>query len=421
MVTSEVRSEDISTEMVPARFFFLLLLIVVLAAALEFPEWLILVGDLPVPWLDKNLPYLAPFVVAILLFNILLAVRTPPGRVSVSLEALLLILFVVAVWGIELAHLATGGGEFHSWLHLGYFWLVLFFLTVLSFQHRLPDCREQVVRTVAALSVAMALLLGLAQAVSPSWGTALSGLVASQLFDSAQVAYTALLGLAVLLFDYRPRSHGEGLLAYGLGCGILVWVVTGQRLAGPILLLLLLLGLRAFCFLRGRKQRIAFAILLIACLAAGLLLLSNVRDPTLSGLSGGSVYYDEVGAIHGDIASSYARRETIYASLRIFLDAPLFGAGMASASELRSLTFGLHSNIFYLLASAGLAGFSLFILPLALATRRAFRNGGLRAFAYPGLVLGTMLLMPKVAWWWAVAIYLLITLPPVFNGRTKAI
>lgn len=416
-VTIKVRREkNISTEMatmVAAKVFLSLMLLVVLAGALEIPEWLILVGGLPVPWLDKNLPYLGPFVAAILVFNVLLARRTPSCRVPVLPEPLLLAAFVVAVFGIELAHLATGGGEFHGWLHLGYFWMVVFLCTLLSFHPRLPDCRERVVRAVAGLSIVVVMLLGLAQTLSPAWGVALPGLVASQLFDSAQVAYLALFGFAVVLFDYRPRSRGEGLLVYAPGCGILIWGVMGQRLAGPILLLLGLLGLRAFSLLDRRNRPAIFAGLLLACLVVVLVFAPDAKNPTLSGLTGGAVYYDEIGAIHGDIASSFARRESILASLRLFLDAPLFGAGMAEVSEVRSLTFGLHSNIFYLLATAGLTGLSLFLLPLTLATWHAFGERGARAFAYPALVLGTMLLMPKVAWWWAVALYLLVTHPAV--------
>jgi hypothetical protein len=396
---------------IPVRFVFSFLLAIVLIGALELSEWVVLVFGLPVPWFDKNLPYLAPFVIAVFIFNIRLAGRSVRLDLSELALALVLLFFIISIFGIELAHLMLEGGEFRGGLHLGYFWFAVFVLTLMSFHYRLPDCPEQVARATVVLSIGMATVLVLAQLLSPGWGVALPGFVSAQLFDSAQIAYMAVFGLTVSIFYCKSRSIGELLLINVLGSCVLIYAILTQRLTGPVLLLLGVLGLKVLGLQRTRRTQIMAV--LMATLAGGLFFLTSSRengeDPTLVGLVGGTVYHDEVGFLHGDILSSYARRETIYASLQLFLESPIFGVGMSRVSEVRSLIYGLHSNFFSLLAGAGLLGMSLFLLPFIMVTSNAYRRDGPQALALPALVFCTMLLTPKVVWWWAVALYLLAT------------
>lgn len=391
------------------------LLLLTLFGALGIPEWLVLVTGVSIPWLDNDLPYLAPLLLAIMIFNTLVASRLNGGRILVLPESLLLILFVVVAFAIELGHVVMNGGEVVTRLHLSLFWMVVYYLALHSFHPILLNCRAWTVTLAIGMGFGVAVLDVLTVVVfSPAWGAVPFGLDPSQLFDSTFVAYLTTFAFALVLFEHTPRTRTGVWGQYALVAPVLAWATHLQRLVGPDLLLLALLGLKGLTLIRSNRSRILALIGILVPLAAGMLYnLGNAHDPTLAGLGGGTYFFDEIGIVHGDIISSYIRRETILEELRLFLDSPLLGVGMGRASEVKILMFGTHSNLVYILAATGLLGFSLFVLPLAWATFRALRERGLQALALPMIVLGAMLLAPRVMWWWAVAMYLLSSRPDI--------
>jgi len=141
-----------------------------------------------------------------------------------------------------------------------------------------------------------------------------------------------------------------------------------------------------------------------------------VQNPTLKGLAGGPYYFDEVGSVHGDVISSYIRREAILQELRLFLDSPLLGIGVGRAMKVQVLMNGMHSNLVYLLVSTGLFGFALFVLVIVWAMSRSAPEQGLKVLALPMIMGMAMLLAPEAMGWWAVTMFLISSRPSCRPG-----
>lgn len=386
------------------------LLFVVLVGALEIPDWLILVTNAPIPWLGHYFPYFAPVLVVALGFNLAATERLRGGRIPFVAETLLFVLFVAVLASIEFAHWLLGGGEPRPWLVLTWFWICVHFLVLRSFDHYLPRCRSLVVELVVGLALFVAVCDFLfAIVLAPGWGKAPLGLNAGQLFDSAYVAYLSVFAIALLLFERATLSMVGAAVKYGLLIPFLAYVAHQQRLAGPDLLMLALLALKSLSLLPRRNLSLrAFVAFAAVVAGAGLMVnfIFGIDDPTLKGLGKGLYFFDEVGQVHGDIMSSFARRETILAELRLFLDSPIFGVGMARAGAVKVLLSGMHSSLMYILVTAGLLGFGMLCLWLIWTAWGAVRRRGVGGLSLFLVMLAMMLLATEPVWWWSVLLFL---------------
>lgn len=401
---------------IPERFqvrtLFIFLLGLVLVGALEIPEWLVLIFDLPVPWMGRTMTYFAPLLPLVIAFNLLAAKRL--GHLtSMPLAAVALCVVFLSVAGIECGHwlAASGSGDLNAWLILDLTWLLAYYMALVSFGPHLPDCREYVVRITIILAGTVALLdLVFVLAIAPTWGGSHPWLKASQLFDSAYVAYLSVLASALLLFEVHPGGANNVLRKV-----ILLLMLAGaaaiQRLTGPLLLLvgILLLAILARLPMTGRQWWRVAAGTILAAVGISLYLWLQPDDPTVQGLRGGAYFFDEIGVLHGDVISGYIRRETILEELRLLQGSPIFGVGMSIAGQVKVMMNGPHASAILMLAAWGLLGMTLMLSWMLWYVAHWMRWRGVSALAIPMIVAGHSMLSPNPAWWWAVALYLIST------------
>ena len=385
------------------------LLVLVLVGALEIAEWLVLITSAPVPFLGRNMPYLAPCIVAILGFNLAVSSRLPPRPAVLPLDLILFALFVVALFAIEFGHALDQGESLDIWLQMAFFWMFVCYAALRSFEGYLPRCREKiVVATIAAIFATGFADVLFAVVLAEGWESAPLGLEGRQLFNSAYIGYLSVFGLALVVFDLPSGSYKMILLRYAVLAPFFAWVAYVQRLGGPVLLILAILGLKVLSLLRRRSHQVAVVICAWAVLVAwAVVVMPTDSNPTVSGLRQGPFLLDESKLFHGDIISSYIRRETIVRELRLFLTSPLVGVGMIRASEVKVLFFGMHSSLLYVLVASGLIGYGLLAAWLGWTVRQGWRFRGLAALALPGIVVAMMFLQTDPVWWWAIAAYLI--------------
>lgn len=402
----------------PLKWISLGLLALILIEAMEIPAWFVLVAKLPIPWFGHYLPYMAPILFAVLGFNMAVNYRLRDGQLQFVPETLLFILFVVAIAIIEFVHWLRVGGDMQLWLVLAWVWMLVFFLTLRSFEYYLPDCRHQLLRlTVGLASCVAALDFLLAIVLAPAWGKAPLGLSSDQLFDSAYVAYLAVFAVAVLLFEWPPRELRGKMVAYLMLVPGLTCVAYLQRLAGPMLILMALFAIKAFLVLPRRASLWVLLPSLLAVIGMWLNAAVLSKDPTLAGLGGGQFFFDEIGLVHGDLISSFTRRETILAELREFLDSPILGVGMAQASTVKVLGSGMHSSLVYIPVTTGLVGVGMMCLWLGWCAWGKVRREGVGGLPLFVLLGGMMLFSPEPVWWWSILFFLVS--PAVGSGNSR--
>ena len=397
------------------------LVVLVVVGALETIEWIVLITDAPIPYLGRFMPYLGPCAVLILMFNLALTDRMARWRPALPLDVILFAVFVVALFAIELGHGIARGEDLNIWLQMSFFWMFVCYAALRSFDGYLPRSREKIVAATVGVILITALAdVLLVNVLAEAWESAPLGLNPLQLFNSAYVGYVSVFGLALVLFDLPSRGYRMAIVRYGVLAPLFIWSAYLQRLTGPTLLIALVLGIRGITLLRRRSQQalvVAASVVVLAAWAA--FVLPGDGNPTVEGLRQGPFFLEERGLIHGDIWSSYIRRETIVQELRLFLTSPVVGVGMNKASEIRVLLFGMHSSLLYVLVTTGLCGFGLMAVWLGWTVWQGWRARGMAALALPAIVGAMMLLQTEPVWWWAIAGYVVAAPsagPPVEQG-----
>lgn len=380
-------------------------------AALEIPDWLILVTGLPIPWLGHWFPYAAPFLLILLLFLYKVNLTINRGVVSISLSSLFFSFFVVVLLSFSVIHWLISKESYGDWLAISYFWIFTFYLVFRFYSSICPGARRIIVNWAVFFILTTAFLqFVLTEVLSDGRGTELWGLQVNQLFDSATLAYISVLGVALLSFEYRHKALFEKLIFLGVLVPFLFLVIYGQRMLGPMLLAGAIVALKLVSLIPIQfhavllKVLFAFVALLLLAIYAFSSIQSN--DPTVAGLSGGVYYFDEVGHLHGDIMSSFTRVEAMRLQLQQFFSNPIFGVGMHDASKIKVLYLGMHSSFIYILVTSGLIGFGLIVIYWIYTLRAAFDVVGLSSFVYFGIWLGHGLLATEPVWWWSLLFFL---------------
>lgn len=385
------------------------LLTIVLLGALEAPEWLCLILDTPIPWIRQYMPYSMPLVAAVIVFNWALQ-RRIYGGIRVHLFGLLFATFVCVLAVMAVIHSSHEGTELRLWLVTGFFWMFVFYVAVRSFEY-LPDARQQ----IASLALFIVLAICVTQFVG-AWllmgtlGFALPFLAERHFQHSPYIAYLAVFAIALIWFEMPWKTAGGKWAAYLLLVPLVVFIMYQQRNTGSLVILVVLIAIKVLTWLPMHFQRsVRFNIGLAgaAVLAASIPVLMQSSDPTLEGLHVPSISYDEYRNLHGDVVSSYIRRETIKEQLRLFSQSPIFGVGLSRASDIRVLTLGMHSNLLYVLVTTGLLGFGFMAIWLIYGLFISWKDRGYAALAVPSVMFAMMLLSTETNWWWAIVVFLI--------------
>ena len=381
---------------------------VVIFTALEIPEWFILITGAPIPWLGHWFPYALPFLVSILVFSVSSMRKIGRYHIGVDFPVAVLTIFILVICITSFGHWWNSAIEYKDWLFLVFLWIYLFFLTIKAISSLTAEPRANVVVwSKVWIFLAVILQFLFADLLSDGRGEGLYFFVDSQLFDSVVIAYLGVLGLALIFFEKGSESRKLKLFQFFVLAPLLMYVIFSQRLAGPFLLAMMVIAFRAIIiFYRiNRASIFYFAILLFL---GGTLIVIPYLEITLKGLNSGFFLFDEIGKVHGESVSGFISLEAIRHQLMLFLEYPLFGAGMAKASEVRVLGHGMHSSLLYILVSFGILGFSLMVLFFASLTIENLRAGSVENLIYLFILLGHGLLVSEPVWWWSILIYLLL-------------
>lgn len=415
---------------VSLNYILVLLLMIVLIGAIEIPDWMILITNSPLPTLGREFPYWFPILAAIGIFNITLIHHIGFPKPSISLQTLSFFVFVVAMFLIELGHVLFGGVEFDGVLAFSLLWMFLFYSVLMLFNDVLNKARSWVV----ALSLLLIFLVCLSGVVittffSDGRGATSNWFDNNQLFDSTYMAYLALLGVLLVLFEWPFKLVGSldlwvkvALLSFW------IYVIRFHLLAGPELMLWAVLLYKISLITRVNFSRLVPVASIL--MFVGLLIAFNglYQNPTFQGLYGGQYLFDEIGILHGDVISSFIRLETINQALRLFCEFPFFGVGMDAVTSIKVISLGLHSSFVYILVSSGLLGLFFFSCWIYLSVTTYWRAR--RADSLPLMVYlsGVSILIPTIFWWFGIIFYLfstpksgLLTMNDVFsmNWLTK--
>lgn len=391
-------------------------------SALGLPEWVVIVSYLPIPWLGDIYPYLGLFVIAATILNFRLATLPLYGGMRIRTQHCLAVLFMIAIFGIELFHISVKPGNVFIQVHMQLFWIFVLYFAFESFRNLVPGCRQLIVVAVVAYGVSLSAAYFLIAHVLPSLGIRLDAVVRpDQFVHSAYIAYSVVFALAVLLFEYRPASQRGVFVQYGIYFPILMLTLLLQRISAPFLIALVIIALKMVMLIRMTLPRAVSLIIGVSVLGGGIVMFLSVDANTWRGLTQSQYYLLDVGTIHGDQLSSYVRRETILEALRLFLGSPILGVGAERSSQIGVLHWGLHSSLGYYLSSFGLLGTGLLFAFLAVITLNAVTARGIGMLAYPMIICAFMVFSPTANLWWSVVFYLLSDDEPAPGGRADTV
>ena len=394
--------------------------LLILVDALEIPSWLLLILNLPVPWLGNCFPYFAPFVIAILLFSIFIKCRVFDWHLYLLPSTILFSLFIIFITFLEVIHWIASGEQLNTWLIFSFSSMFFYFIGLNSFCHLIKGYRDYVVKKTLFLIVTLALVDFVLSVLISSRGHAPVLINGNQLFDSAYIAYICVFGIAIVLFEKTTATFREGVTDYAFIIPFLLLVIYQQRLTGPLLIFLMLIGIKGLSFMPRKYLTKAFVFLffLVAAILINAVLKSgHEHNPTFYGFNNYVYYFDEYAHIHGDVISTYIRKESILQALELLLSNSVFGIGMNAASQVKVLGHGIHSSLIYIFLAYGISGFILFSGWLFSSFVISIKLRGIASIALPATLISLMILSPTLMLWWSILLFLVVN--PVQDERSK--